>query len=266
MHRILLVLACVCYTVAAVIPGGKSTYDLSSDESKQKMTELIDFGITSLAEQRTKERADSAIADGKKLEALAPLKYEAVSLVGDAQKQIVAGVSYTFKLKIKEAGCADNCPTEICEMQVWEKPWENFRKLTKSACKKRTVSLGGKHKISPNSKEARKALHHVVLKMNKESNDLFYSKPVSVNQAYKQVVNGIKYTLVFNYAKTECKKESSKLLSRAELSECATASGPADSASSVCKVSVVDRPWLESSDSETSRYEVLNHECYQAEN
>jgi hypothetical protein len=28
----------------------------------------------------------------------------------------------------------------------------------------------------------------------------------------------------------------------------------------------VDRPWLESSDSETSRYEVLNHECYQAEN
>ncbi len=262
MHKVLLLLACVLYTATAMRVGGKSTYDISKPENLQKVNELIEFGLSKLAEQRMKERL-AAAGGNKKLEDMPPLKYAAVSIVGDVQSQVVAGVSYTIKLKIKEAECTENCQHETCEMKIWEKPWENFRELTNVDCKKKAVTTGGKRKISTSNKDARKALHFAVLRMNKESNDLFYSRPVSVNQIYKQVVNGIKYTIVFNYGQTECKKNThEKLLSNSELNECPAADS---SQNLMCKVAVVDKPWLKDS-TEHSRYEVLSHECYEAEN
>ena len=239
--------------------GGRRAFDMSNEENRKLVDSLIEFSLTKLGEQRTQEAAKAA--GGKVSADFKPLKYSAVSLIGDVESQVVAGANYYFKLKVKEAECTDKCKYEVCEMTVWDKPWENFRELTNVVCKKKSHSLGGKRKISPDNKEARKALHFAVLKMNKESNELFYSKPVSVNQAYKQVVSGIKYTVVFDYGKTECKKNEGKLLSHAELSECAT---KANEKSQVCKVIVVDKPWLKDS-KEESRYQVMNSDCVQSE-
>lgn len=257
--------------------GGHRPMDLSSDENKKKVDSLIDFALTELAARRTAELKTQALSSNENPETVKPLAYKAVALKGDVKTQVVAGMNYQFKISMRDANCQEedvsNCAQEECEMTVWEKPWENFRQLTRVDCKKKSnMVVGGKRKISVKSKEALRALSHAVMKLNAESNDLFYMKPVKVSKVYKQVVNGIKYTIMFTMGRTECEKNTaSKLLTHTELSECSLADTSKNLGQErFCKIVVLDQPWMESKTASddgvkqaaSTRYNVMNSECF----
>lgn len=252
--------------------GGHRPMDLTNEENKKKVDSLVEFALTELAARRTKELKNQALTTNENPDTVKPLAYKAVALKGDVKTQVVAGMNYNFKIRMRDANCqdGDNCPQEECEMTVWEKPWENFRQLTHVECKKKSNVVGGKRKISVKSLDAQRALAHAVMKLNSESNDLFYMKPVKISKVYKQVVNGIKYTIMFTMGRTECKKNNAeKLLTHSELTECSLATPEGASKNlgqeRFCKIEVLDQPWMEKKvegTTKASRYTVMNSECF----
>ncbi|CAG0882111.1 unnamed protein product [Cyprideis torosa] len=64
------------------------------------------------------------------------------------QKQVVAGMKYIFQLEVVRTQCSKDSeaipstgcvadPTkaiQICDVEVWEKKWDNFREITKKEC------------------------------------------------------------------------------------------------------------------------------------
>lgn len=249
MYKLALILAlCACLTEARGGPsmlGGRKSMDLKLESNQKKVKELVDYGLSTLAEHRMKENVQKA---------LKPLKYEPVKVV-NVQSQVVAGANYFIKLRFKEANCTENCDEEECTLTIWEKPWENFRNLTEVVCKKKaTPGFGARRKLSTSNKEALKALHFAVLKKNQESNDLFYSRPVEVSKVYKQIVNGVKYSITYKFGQTECKKNQ-KMESQLQLSECPAMN---EDKAVECKVVVLSKPWLTE---ENVKYEIMNHDC-----
>ena len=259
IYKILVLFFCFASAAAQMgrMVGGIKTLDISTEETRKRIDKLVEFGLDQLAKRRMAEKlaADSTLKESSVIEN--PLKYVAVETT-DVRTQVVAGLNYFIKVKINEANCTDNCDIEECELTIWDKPWENFKNLTDFKCKKQAIRFGGRRKISPSNREAIKALHYAVFKMNQASNDLFYSKPVKVDKVFKQIVNGIKYTIVFKIAPTECKKNSETVLSHTELNECAASD--VESKSMNCKVVVLDKPWLNES-KDAVRYNVMNQDC-----
>ncbi len=245
--------------------GGRHDYDLTLEENQRKINDLVEYGLSKLAEQRVSAAAaeSNSISSSK-------LKYENLETMR-VQTQIVAGINYFIKLRIKEANCTADCDTESCELRIWEKPWENFRNLTHVECKTKVEQVGGKKKISTSNKEALNALHFAVMKMNQESNDLFYSRPLKVDKVHKQVVNGIKYVVIFKYAQTECSKNDPQkkvFLNHLDLAQCQIKQQNSNYKTLKCKVVVLDKPWLNENgqkfeESSTSRYKIMNQDCQQ---
>lgn len=232
----------ICTTTALCQLGGRKPVDLKDENELKTVNRLASFGLEKIAETRT--------AELKKLNAnQQSLKYNLIR-VTSAKKQIVAGVKYYISLRMKEADCEDGCGVESCDLDVWEKPWENFTSLENFNCKKRHSLFGANVKISNNDEYALKALDFAVASINEQSNDLFYHKIRSVDKVYRKIVSGMNYTFVIKMGKTGCQKNANN----SELKSCLI-----DEKAELknCKITVWDQPWLNE-----NRYKLVSHNCF----
>lgn len=191
-----------------------------------------------------------------------------------AKKQIVAGVNYFLKIQMEPEECssrrsetngdesasvsADALMCELkqeeCDLTVWEQVWLNSTQLTDVECTTRRLvnNLGARHRIDNNDESARHALAFAVAEMSRlHASDVYYV-PV-VQNTYKQIVNGVKYTFEFEYAPTKCAampplSEENMNEFRSE-SECKVD----ESKQSIsCVVSVLDQFWLADEENSSS--------------
>jgi hypothetical protein len=217
--------------------GGYKTLDVEDEKVRPILYDIATFSVDKIAEQRMAEQ----LAQG--IQAVKPLKYSLIRVVA-AKSQVVAGVNYQLTIRMKDADCQRGCPVEICDMVVYDKPWEKIRNVTNVNCKKRKVVLGGLNEIASDNEAALEALEYGLKKLNEQSNDLYYQKLVKVDKIYRQIVSGYKYVYEVSLGKTSCMKNTQV----ENLQAC-----PVDESNvKKTKIEIWDQPWLE-----TSRYKLM---------
>ncbi|VDM46255.1 unnamed protein product [Toxocara canis] len=120
------VFCCVLLSEAQVgVPGGFRSEDVN------------DPSVKALAEKAL-QRINAASND---------LFQQTIIKVINAKTQVVAGTNTELELLIAPTGCrknqssTDKCTVtqngqkQICTVSIWEKPWENFEKITVKGCK-----------------------------------------------------------------------------------------------------------------------------------
>jgi hypothetical protein len=110
--------------------------------------------------------------------------------ITSAQRQLVAGLNYFIKIEMQPEECSStsgqedllmcDLKKEVCEMTIWEKPWENFVELTRYDCQTLSLSnnLGSRKRIANDDPGARKALDFAIDQMNKLNKNPVYHTPV----------------------------------------------------------------------------------------
>jgi hypothetical protein len=231
--------------------GGRKELDVENDEVLAVLKDLSNFSLTQIGRKRASDAArESGVAD-KPLD-LSLFNYSLVEVVS-AQSQVVAGVNYFLKIRMKQASCRRNCPIERCELEIYEKKWQNFRNLTNFECVKviKQQRLGALTEIPLTNELALQALDFAIARINQETNDLFQHKLVKLNKAFKQVVAGFKYVFDFSIGRTTCTKND---LGQVNLKTC-----PLQENAKVknCTAEIWDQPWLD------RRYKMMNQNCTQ---
>jgi hypothetical protein len=220
--------------------GGYKTLDVEDEKVRPILYDIATFSVDKIAEQRMAEQ----IAQGVQFNQTAkPLKYSLIRVVA-AKSQVVAGVNYQLTIRMKDADCQRACPVEICDLVVYDKPWEKIRNVTNVNCKKRKVILGGLNEIPSDNEAALEALEYGLKKINEQSNDLYLQKLVKVDKIYRQIVSGYKYVYEVSLGKSNCMKNTQV----ENLEVC-----PVDEKNvKKTKIEIWDQPWLE-----TSRYKLM---------
>lgn len=110
--------------------------------------------------------------------------------ITSARRQLVAGLNNFITIEMQPEECSSksdeedsfmcDLKKEVCEMTIWEKPWENFVELTNYECQTRSLSnnLGSRKRIPNDDPGARKALDFAIDKMNKLNKNPVYHTPV----------------------------------------------------------------------------------------
>lgn len=110
--------------------------------------------------------------------------------ITSARRQLVAGLNNFITIEMQPEECSSksdeedsfmcDLKKEVCEMTIWEKPWENFVELTNYECQTRSLSnnLGSRKRIANDDPGARKALDFAIDKMNKLNKNPVYHTPV----------------------------------------------------------------------------------------
>lgn len=193
--------------------------------------------------------------------------------ITSAKSQIVAGVNYLITIEMQPEECATVETTttssltadplacelkrEECDLTIWEQMWLNSTELTKFECSTKRVTvnnLGARHRIDNTDESAKHALAFATTELNKFYKQSVYYVAV-VQNTYKQVVNGIKYTFEFEYAPTSCLVSEENMDEFRASDECKV---DAKKDSMSCVVSVLDQFWLadeEASSAESSSSE-----------
>ncbi|XP_045600215.2 uncharacterized protein [Procambarus clarkii] len=209
-----------------------------------------------------------------------------VEKINSASKQIVAGINWKLEIELswtlcrKEEGVQDlsKCekdpskPNSICDVIVYEVPWQNTRKVTKMECK--TVEEKHRHRRNEDSgqlanlqpsgvvggyttvqlpnEDVSKVAMFAVQTVDAGTNDPNVRVVEKINSASKQVVAGINWKLEIELSWTLCRKEEGVQ----DLSNCEK---DPSKPNSICDVIVYEVPWQ-------NTREVTKMECKTVEN
>ena len=236
------ILACTC---EAVMVGGRREIDVEEPEMKKTLEGLTNIALKKIASKRME-----AASTGQN--AAAALNYSLIRVVS-GQSQVVAGVNYFLKIRMKEADCKKNCKIELCDLTIYSRPWENKTELTDFSCQaKQSASLlGGRIAVDTADENALQAVMFGVDQISKQSNSLFHQRLVSLLNVQRQIVRGIKYYLDFTMGQTSCMKNQIKFVDE---EKCPIA---ANSRSQKCSAIVIDEPW----NTNGPRYQLSNFSC-----
>lgn len=234
----------VCALVSlAEVHIGPQNIDVTNQDEINNLNRLLDVGLQHLAAQRVS--LNEFTSENKPIYSLVKIE--------SAQKQLVSGVSYHINVIIKDTNCDDeSCGAETCVLTLWEKPWQNWINLTDFVCKKNAVRLGEEYIISNKDESALKALDFAVSQMNKLSNEKYYYLPIEIHQITKQIVNGIKYKLTFDFGGTKC--DNNPMFTIFEHGSCEHES---QDELRKCTAEVLYKPWGEIEND----YELMNYNC-----
>lgn len=234
----------------SMMTGGRTHYDLNVPENLEKIENLSKYGVDTIAKIRMKEakKLTSSSDTIKKLE----YNHRVLS----AQSQVIAGIKYYIKITMNDAACPKLCSVEECDLQIWEKSWENFTNLTKFDCKTtkkaethrfgadpKTYSpfsrqgnlVGAEKRVDLNGK-SKAALDVLMTRVNSGLNSNFLHRPIDV-EVTKKVVAGMLYTYNFKIAKTSCAKgNNDQLVDQCQIE--------ADVQPIQCKGTVWEKVWM----------------------
>nr|CAD7425771.1 unnamed protein product [Timema monikensis] len=194
----------------------------------------------------------------------------------DSKKQLVDGMSYHLTLRVgftpcKEDGSSkpdcmegtvpsrickaqlhqpfisDSKPkaTHVCNVSVWDRPWLNKTELTNSSCSpvqqrtKRELLVGGASPASVSDSGVQRAASTALAHLNSVSNSFYSHTLITLVNATKQVVAGVKYSLVLEVGESTCAKNE------ASASTCPLRE---DSVAQICHMVVVEKLWLNKSE------------------
>ncbi|CAG0882036.1 unnamed protein product [Cyprideis torosa] len=164
--------------------------------------------------------------------------------------QVVAGTKYIVKLLFVETDCVKGAfsnsplaycktdnkkPFRICDVEVWDKPWEDFRKIIKNECFEQNFKDTGA--LYDTEKPLTNILKFVEAEFNKdvaEGENLLKVTNVVSKQA--QVVSGLKHVLTLEFKETNCVKDSFEI----SMSSC---EADADAKTKTCDVEVLEKAW-----------------------
>lgn len=242
--------SCECLLI-----GGRIEINLTHPVELEHITQLATFGMKSIAIER--ELTNDTTQSNKKHK----LAYSLLNITS-ARRQLVAGVNYFITIEMQPQNCTDDDATpcelkrEECEMIIFENVWLNYTELTGFNCMTRRHLLGGRNKIANDDANALLALNYVVAQMNMKSSEPVYYVPI-VQNIYKQIVNGIKYTYEFDYAPSNCLIEQENM-KEFKSDECKV---DETKAFKTCVVIVWDKFWLADDDDKDARYEIKVANC-----
>nr|CAD7440070.1 unnamed protein product [Timema bartmani] len=159
-----------------------------------------------------------------------------------ASKQVVQGSLYHLTLELVEGGSSnENVATHVCNVSVWDRPWLNKTELTNSSCSpvqqrtKRELLVGGASPASVSDSGVQRAASTALAHLNRVSNSLYSHTLITLVNATKQVVAGLKYSLVLEVGESTCAKNE------ANASTCPLREG---SGIQICYMVVVEQLWL----------------------
>ncbi|CAG2056697.1 unnamed protein product [Timema podura] len=131
--------------------------------------------------------------------------------------------------------------THVCNVSVWDRPWLNKTELTNSSCSpvqqrtKRELLVGGASPASVSDSGVQRAASTALAHLNRVSNSLYSHTLITLVNATKQVVAGLKYSLVLEVGESTCAKNE------ANASTCPLREG---SGIQICYMVVVEQLWL----------------------
>ncbi|CAG5134257.1 unnamed protein product [Candidula unifasciata] len=135
--------------------------------------------------------------------------------VVSATSQIVAGVKYTYTIKVS-GGDAN----ELCTVSILRQPWISDKPALlgeptcvpeKAGAAPPAALVGGQVDVSFSDPDVQKAVQFLESKINAKSNGLYYLKATGASKVTKQVVNGIIYRFyAVTYAESQCTQNDVK--------------------------------------------------------
>lgn len=231
-------------TCEAVMVGGRREIDVEEPGMKKTLEELSNIALKKIASKRMEAGLNGQNAPA--------LNYSLIRVVS-GQSQIVAGVNYFLKIRMKEADCKRNCKIELCDLTIYSRPWENKTELTDFSCqaKQSAIMLGGRIAVDTNDENALQAVMFGVDQISKQSNSLFHQRLISLLNVQRQIVRGIKYYLDFTMGQTSCMKNQIKFVDE---EKCPVAANARDQK---CTAIVIDEPW----NTNGPRYQLSSFSC-----
>ena len=220
------------------LAGGRKPVDLKDFNTTIEMINWAKIAINEITKIRRKDYGNDAIS------------YSLIRVL-EATKQIVSGINYRIKLRMKDAYCRMNCAVEICSVTVYSQPWTNTTRLTEHDCKseklRKLYGLGRVEDISTQKGEVISAVNYAVNDANLRSNQQNYFKLIKITSAKHQLVSGSNYFIEFDIGETNCVKKSG-------MSESQNCSHLAKKPIS-CNVDILDQPWM------PHRYKITRSDC-----
>ncbi|XP_014285794.1 uncharacterized protein [Halyomorpha halys] len=128
-----------------------------------------------------------------------------------ATLQEVEGTIIKTSVEVATTNCQINADTDcqhklqghqVCDVQVWLKPWMKFKEVTGVQCQPLQGLLGAcagcPKKMDPNSPFIKQSLEKTLDKHNKESQMSKKLTLVKINKATSQVIKGFRLTIYFD--------------------------------------------------------------------
>jgi len=175
-----------------------------------------------------------------------------------ATTQVVAGYNVHLTFEIDETDCkksskpielctVQNRNPQICDVQVYDKPWMKETSVTLAKCYPKRVKravFGGETVVDPTDASIQEVALFAVSDIDAKSNSGDYKFGLGeIIEARKQVVSGLLYNIKMSLGLSSCQKSS-------EDNKCFS-SDP----HMICTVKVWDQPWLNKRTVESSNCE-----------
>ncbi|XP_042217891.1 kininogen-1-like [Homarus americanus] len=224
------------------------------EDSRARRRAVGKYSPVDLPDSKVSELAQFAVASMD--EGSEDPNIRVVDNVISAEMQVVAGVNWNLKVTMSWTTCKkedqvqdlNNCekdlskPSSVCDVVIYERPWENFKEVTGMNCtnvedsraRRRAVGMYSPVDL-PDSKVSELA-QFVVASMDEGSEDPNIRVVDNVISAEMQVVAGANWNLKVTMSWTTCKKEDQVQ----DLSNCEK---DLSKPSSVCDVVIYERPW-----------------------
>ncbi|KAL5008093.1 hypothetical protein ScPMuIL_013674 [Solemya velum] len=220
MKVVFLILAVVTtFASAKFLAGGYSDHEVSSD-----IIEVANFAMTQL---RNSQNLGAA-----------PMK------IIKAQTQVVNGLNYKLDLEFGSM---------VCQVVVY-KPFRGESELTSQQCsnpsKSKRTGFGAPKTTGTDDQQILSAADFFVTEKNKASNSMFLLQRMSIQNATKQVVEGMLYKMDIKMGYGTCRNNQDNY--GATDAECPLQSNPRPR---VCHVEIVERVWM------TPAYTIKNEKC-----
>ncbi|MCK0538907.1 cystatin domain-containing protein, partial [Alcanivorax quisquiliarum] len=126
-----------------------------------------------------------------------------------ATEQIVEGSLFRATVEVATTDCLQNSQSEecqildedrqICDVQVWYRPWLNKKEVEEVSCRPQPKFCAGcPVEISAEDATAQQCLKRALSNLNAQSHNSHELSLVKINRATSQVVAGVKYTFEFD--------------------------------------------------------------------
>jgi len=192
--------------------------------------------------------------------------------INKVSTQVVAGIKYDMIFTIANTNCVkgtedavcktmENAPKmtkafQSCEITVLEQAWMTPKyQLTGMTCRpllksENELETGTPIKVDPTDESVTVAAAFAVKDFNAKSNSMYRTELIKVHSVSKQVVAGMKYSMIFTIAHTNCMKGSNdevcKTLNNEPKAEIQLVS---------CKVNILEQAW------KSPRFHVTEMNC-----
>jgi hypothetical protein len=221
------------------LAGGQKQVDLNDLNKKNEMVNWAKFGVNEISKLRRKDYGNER------------LNFNLIRVL-EASTQVVAGINYRIKFRMKDSYCRMNCAVEICNVRIYHKAWENVTELSEHECKSEKIrklyALGKYEDVSKEKDEVVKAVNYAINDANFRSNQANYFKLKKILTAKHQLVSGSNYNIEFEIEETNCKK----VVGISDSQKCQSLENVK---SVLCNVDILDQPWM------PSRYKLTRSEC-----